>query len=79
MPPVGAAVVALALNTCGTTGSGEINQPLLEQVECNTQILSTKPCPAGSEYPRKTTVEMHALPKAKKLPTMFDTPWPMNS
>jgi hypothetical protein len=57
--------------TCGTTGSGgDINQPLLEQAECNTQILSTTPCPAGSSYPRKSKTVMHALPKAKKLPAM---------
>ncbi len=68
--PGGVSPESLLTNTCGTTGSGEINQPLLEQVECNTQILSTKPCPAGSEYPRKTAVKMHALPRAKKLPTM---------
>jgi hypothetical protein len=68
--PDGVSPESLLTNTCGATGSGEINQPLLEQVECNTQILSTKPCPAGSDYPRKTAVKMHALPKAKKLPTM---------
>lgn len=68
--PDGVSPESLLNNTCGAIGSGEINQPLLEQVECNTQILSTKPCPAGSEYPRRTTVEMHALPKARKLPTM---------
>ncbi len=57
--------------TCGTISSGGgIDQPLLEQVECNTQILSTAPCPAGSSYPRRTKVVMHALPKAEKLPTM---------
>jgi hypothetical protein len=68
--PDGVSPESLLANTCGSIGSGEINQPLLEQVECNTQILSTKPCPPGSEYPRRTTVKMHALPKAKKLPTM---------
>ena len=70
--PDGVSPESLLSNTCGAVGSGEINQPLLEQVECNTQILSTKPCPAGSEYLRRTTVTMHALPKAKKLPTMPD-------
>jgi len=68
--PDGVSPETLLSNTCGATGSGEINQPLLEQVECNTQILSTKPCPPGSAYPRRTAVKMHALPKAKKLPTM---------
>ncbi len=68
--PDGVSPEALLSNTCGATGSGEINQPLLEQVECNTQILSSKPCPPGSEYPRRTAVKMHALPKAKKLPSM---------
>jgi len=68
--PDGVSPESLLTNTCGALGSGEINPPLLEQVECNTQILSTKPCPPGSEYPRTTAVEMHALPKAKKLPTM---------
>jgi hypothetical protein len=68
--PDGVSPESLLTNTCGVTGSGEINQPLLEQAECNTQILSTTPCPAGSAYPRKTKTVMHALPKAKKLPTM---------
>jgi hypothetical protein len=68
--PDGVSPESLVENTCGATGSGNINQPLLEQVECNTQILSTKPCPPGSEYPRKTKTVMHALPKPKKLPTM---------
>jgi hypothetical protein len=70
--PDGVSPESLLGNTCGTAGSGDINQPLLEQVECNTQILSTKPCPPGSEYPRATAVQMHSLPKAKKLPTMPD-------
>jgi hypothetical protein len=68
--PDGVSPESLLTNTCGTVGSGEINQPLLEQAECNTQILSTTPCPPGSQYPRKTKTVMHALPKAKKLPTM---------
>jgi hypothetical protein len=68
--PDGVSPESLLTNTCGAIGSGEINQPLLEQVECNTQILSSKPCPPGSDYPRKTRVTMHALPKAKRLPTM---------
>jgi hypothetical protein len=68
--PDGVSPESLLTNTCGATGSGEINQPLLEQVECNTQILSTKPCPPGSDYPRKTKTVMHSLPRAKKLPTM---------
>jgi hypothetical protein len=57
---------------CGLAGSGNTNQPLLDQVSCNTQILSTAPCPAGSSYPRRTKVVMHPLPKAKKLPAMPD-------
>ena len=57
--------------TCGKiASSGEINQPLLEQVECNTQILSSKPCPPGSSYPRQTKVTMHPLPKAAQVPSM---------
>jgi hypothetical protein len=70
--PDGVSPETLLDHTCGTIGSGEINQPLLEQVECNTQILSSRPCPAGSEYPRRTKVVMHGLPPAKKLPTMPD-------
>lgn len=56
--------------TCGVLGSGNLNQPLLDQVSCNTQILGSTPCPPGSSYPQRTKVVMHALPKAKKLPTM---------
>jgi hypothetical protein len=70
--PDGFSPESLLTNTCGTIGSGEINQPLLEQAECDTQILSTKPCPPGSEYPRRTTVKMHALPAPSKLRTMPD-------
>jgi hypothetical protein len=55
---------------CGQVGSGNVNQPLLEEVECNTQILSTKPCPPGSSYPRLTRVVMHPLPGRGRLPTM---------
>ena len=69
--------------TCGkVASSGEINQPLLEQVECNTRILSSKPCPPGSSYPRLSKVTMHALPKASQVPSMPnpcagvpDNPW----
>jgi len=68
--PDGVSPESLLSNTCGTLGSGDINQPLLDQVECNTQILGPTACPPGSEYPRKTQVKMHGLPKAKKLPTM---------
>jgi hypothetical protein len=68
--PDGVSPESLLSNTCGTLGSGEINPPLLAQVECNTQILGPSACPPGSEYPRKTKVKMHGLPKAKKLPTM---------
>ena len=56
--------------TCGQMGSGNLNEPLIEQVECNTQILGSTACPPGTAYPQKTKVTMHALPKAKKLPTM---------
>jgi len=70
--PDGVSPEALRDHTCGTIGSGEINQPLLEQAECDTQILSSKPCPPGSEYPRRTKVKMHSLPSPKKLRTMPD-------
>lgn len=56
--------------TCGQEGSAQINYPLLEQVECDTQILGESACPAGSSYPRPTKVTMHALPAAKNLPTV---------
>ncbi len=57
--------------TCGAqASSGVINEPLLQQVECNTQILGETACPAGSSYPRLTRVVMHSLPAAKRLPTM---------
>lgn len=55
---------------CGEEGGGQINAPLLAQVECNTQILGETDCPEGSSYPRLGKVVMHALPGAKKLPTM---------
>ncbi len=70
--PDGTSPVGLAQSAerCGQMGGGQINPPLLEQVECNTQILGETACPAGSSYPRLTKVVMHALPGAKKLPTM---------
>jgi hypothetical protein len=64
--------LAQANGVCGRIGSGQINQPLLEQVECNTQILGEKACPSGSTYPRQSKVVMHPLPGPKKLPTMPD-------
>jgi hypothetical protein len=57
---------------CGQLGSGNINQPLLEQVECNTQILGNAPCPPGPGYPRRTKVVMHPLPPRQSLPSMPD-------
>lgn len=58
---------------CGQlSSSGDINQPLLEQVECDTQILGAAACPPGPGYPPHTKVVMHGLPPARKLPSMPD-------
>jgi hypothetical protein len=72
--PDGSSPTTLAeTNTmCGSIGSGDLNEPLIAQVECNTQILGSRACPPGTSYPQKTKVKMHALPKATKLPTMPD-------
>jgi hypothetical protein len=70
--PDGVSPESLLKVSCGQLGSGQINQPLLEQVECNTQILGERPCPTGSSYPRQTKVLMHPLPSPNRLPTMPD-------
>jgi hypothetical protein len=54
--------------TCGEiTTAANTGGPLLGQVLCDSQIITTS-CPPGANYPRHTGVVMHPLPAG--LPTM---------
>src|SRR3954447_1654859 len=47
---------------CGRQADADTNTPLVNELICNTGLL-TGACPAGSHYPRRKKVVMHPLPK----------------
>jgi hypothetical protein len=56
--------------TCGSNAPPDSNPEFFNQVLCDSQFLAT-PCPPGANYPQKTKVVMHPLPR-RRLATMPD-------